>query len=63
MKWCKGCQKVLSESICPTCGERGVTTQTIFRNLDTSQYRRVSTITEEDPHNDDLNRVNENADI
>jgi predicted RNA-binding protein with PUA domain len=63
MKWCKGCNKVLADITCPTCGERGVNTQIIHRcdSQDSSIRRRVSTITEEDPNNDDLTRANEDA--
>lgn len=62
MKWCRGCNKVLADARCPTCGELGINTQIIHRSgVDSSQRRRISTITEEDPNNDDLTRANEDA--
>ncbi len=63
MKWCRGCNKVLADARCPTCGELGVNTQIIHRpdSHDSSIRRRVSTITEEDPNNDDLAKANEDS--
>ena len=65
MKLCKGCNKVLAGITCPICGERGVTTQIIHRpsEFDSAQRRRISTITEEDPTNDDNTRATEDAEL
>lgn len=61
MKWCSGCNKVLSDARCPTCGELGVNTQIIHRSdfHDSCIRRRINTITEEDPNNDNLERAND----
>lgn len=61
MKWCRGCNRVLADDTCPTCGERGINTQNIHQYLDSSQRRRISTVTEEDPNLDDTTRINEDA--
>lgn len=61
MKLCRGCNKVLADARCPTCGELGVNTQIIHRPdpHDSSIRRRISTVTEEDPNQDDVNRIND----
>lgn len=52
---------MLADARCPTCGELGVNTQIIHRPdpHDSSIRRRISTVTEEDPNQDDVNRIND----
>lgn len=56
MKYCQECEAFLAGDTCPTCGSRASRRQSIFAN-DDDRARRISTIQEEDPFNDDINRV------
>lgn len=61
MKYCLDCEKFLSSENCPTCGSVAVRRQSIFRknNQENGNSRRLSTIQEEDPINDNISRVHD----
>jgi RNA polymerase subunit RPABC4/transcription elongation factor Spt4 len=59
MKYCVDCQAFLSSDKCPTCGGSARRKQSIFTSdaQESSAARRLSTIQEEDPSNDDVTRA------
>lgn len=63
MNWCPDCQKFLPARICPTCGGPAFRRQSLFKveDDDISKRRRISTIREEDPHDDDINRIHDDV--